>query len=140
MTDDLVDGFLHTVEQDFLAQALTVQHTRWFEDQACFDAMLAFAALVVRHEARDGEGIFLCLIQIDDLAVGMGLKGCERRQEIYGFKDGRLALCVGAGKQNDALGQVDIQACETAEIGEGEMFEEHYFIGARLRSVSPQTG
>jgi hypothetical protein len=59
------------------------------------------------------------------------LKRCECREEINGFEYRGLALRVITGKQNNPFGKFHIQTGKLAEIGEGVVFEIHYFVGAR---------
>jgi hypothetical protein len=66
--------------------------------------------------------IALCLIEIDNLAIGMGLKGCECRQEVNGFQHTGFALRIGSHQHNNPPGDVDIQAGKFAKVREGEMF------------------
>src|SRR5829696_10103072 len=110
MTDHFADGFLHAVEQDFLAQSLAVDDPHRLEDEACFETMFGPRPLVLRYETRDRQRGVLGLGEIDDLAVGMGLKRGERRQEVNGFQDTGLALRVGTHQQDYPLRDVYIQA------------------------------
>src|SRR5690349_22185464 len=125
MTDHITDGFLHAVEQDFLAQSLAVDHTHRLEDETRFETMFCPRPLVLRHKARDRQRVVLGLGEVDDLTVGMGLKRGKCRQEVNGFKDTGLALRVGTHQQDHPLRDVHIQAGEVAKVGQGEVFEVH---------------
>ncbi len=125
MTDHIIGGLLHAIQQNLFAQSLPVD-TGGFKDQTHFHAMFAFAALIICHETRDRQRVLFGFVKIDDLPVDMRLKGGERRKKINGFKYTGLALRVRAGKQNHPLWRnVNIQTGETAEVREGEVFEVH---------------
>jgi len=126
MTDDFVGRLLHTIEQDLFTQALTVD-AGGLKDETHFHAMFAFATLIIGNETRDCERVLFCFMKIDDLPVNVRLKGSERRKKINGFEHAGLALRICTGKQNHPLWNVDIQTGETAEVGEGEVFEVHVF-------------
>src|SRR5690606_8660966 len=127
MSDHIVGMTFYTVEQNLLAKPLTVDSRR-LKDLARFEAVFGLAALVVRHEARHRQRI-LRFVKVDDLPVRVGLKGGERRQKIDRFEDGGFALRVLSHQHNSPPWKVGIQAGETAEVGEGEVFEMHVEVG-----------
>src|SRR3990172_8049053 len=45
MTDDFINVFLHSIEQNFLAKALAVQHAHRFENEAYFKPVPALSVL-----------------------------------------------------------------------------------------------
>ena len=55
MSNNLMDRFLYAIEQNLLAQALTIQHAHRLKDQPRFQAMFAFPALIIRNQTRDSQ-------------------------------------------------------------------------------------
>jgi hypothetical protein len=81
--------------------------------------------MVLRNKTSNRERVLVCFIEVDNLPVCMGLKGCKSCKKINGFQDRGLALRIITGKQNNLFGKVNIQTGELAEVGEGKMFEVH---------------
>ena len=87
--------------------------------------MFTAGFLIICHKPCDRQRILFGFMKIDDLPVNMRLKGSERRKEINSFEHTGLALRICASQQNHPLRDIDIQAGETAEVREGEVFEVH---------------
>jgi hypothetical protein len=87
--------------------------------------MFAVAALVICNKACYRERITFRFREVDDLAIGVGLKRCECSQEINGFQNAGLALRIAAYQHDNPPGDVYIQAGKVAEVCEGEVFEIH---------------
>ncbi len=117
MSHNVADVFLHAIQQDFLAQALSV-HAGGLEDEPYFKTVLGLAALIVRHETGHRQRI-LRFVKVHDLPVSVGLERCECRQKINGFKDGSFSLRVLPYQHNSPPWKLGIQAGETAKVGEG---------------------
>src|SRR3990172_3312504 len=115
MTHDVTCMSLLTVQQNFLAQALTIYSGR-FKDQARFEMMFCPAALIIRDETRHRQRIPR-LVKIDDLAVDVRLKRCKGRKEINGFEHACLALSVAPDQHRNPPWEFHIQAGEAAKVG-----------------------
>src|SRR5215208_7280534 len=81
--------------------------------------------LVFGYQTRNRQGIIFRFGEVNDLAVGMGLKRCECCQKINSFQDTRLALRVRSHQHNNPLRDIKTQAGETAKVGERKMLEVH---------------
>jgi hypothetical protein len=99
-----------------------------FKDEPRFETMFCFPALIIRHQPRHCQRI-LRFVEVDDLPICVGLKGGERREEIDRFEHGCFALRVTACQHNSPPWKFCIQAGETAEIGERDVFEVHVALG-----------
>src|SRR5512145_1366021 len=94
MADHFTNWLFHPIEQNFLAKTLAIQHSHWFENQTRLQAMFAFSALIFSDKPGDRKPPLLCFVKVDNLAVSVGLKRSECREEINGFQHAGLALRV----------------------------------------------
>src|SRR5687768_18006792 len=87
--------------------------------------MSTFIALILSDKPSDSKLVLFCLVKVDNLTIRMSLKRSERRQEINGFEQTGLALCIIAHQHDNLSRDINIQAGEIPEVSEREMFEIH---------------
>src|ERR1700752_2413978 len=125
MTDHFMDRFLYPIEQDLLAQALTVQDAHRFKDQPRLQAVFAPGTLIVGNQTPDCQRSFFAFHELNQLTISMCLKRGECCEKINGFQHAGLALRIGTCKQHDPCWNVDIQTGKVTKVGEREMVEVH---------------
>jgi hypothetical protein len=94
--------------------------------------------VIIGHDARHSE-LLTPFYQVDELAVTFGVEGGQGGEEVDGFQDAGLPLGVGSNDEGRPGGEVDVQAGEVAELGEGEVGEIHFVISGHAGATVTET-